>query len=420
MKVELDAKIASGYHSDSIDKEQIASELMQLSAIRHQCSKLYEIGKKGGLGFFTLDESKLPKAIEATEKSMKERYPTLKVLPHSRLRHFDSAQLEKLLGDWQCDKVEKARRLVDLVTISVLLDAGAGPDWRYVSATGDEVRSSEGLALASWDLFFDGVFSTDAAMKARVNSLALKSVTEATLARGLQVSRSNPLLGVGGRATLLNKLGHALEAFPEFFGNEVQRPGNMVDYLLSKAEGNKVGLENLWRVCSEGLNSIWPLQPNGIIRGDVWTHSSLKTDTPGSDLVPFHKLTQWLVYSLIDSLHLVLGLEVTGVSALTGLPEYRNGGLLVDTGVIRLKDPSWLSQEVNVGTELIVEWRALTVVLLDRIADEVRKRLGMSAGQLPLAAVLEGGTWHAGRAMAKQLRADGSAPIRIRLDGTVF
>merc|ERR1711862_382764 len=169
---------------------------------------------------------------------------------------------------------------------------------------------------------------------------------------------------------------------------------------------------------SDGLNSIWPLQPNGMMRGDVWAHSLLKSDTPGSDLVPFHKLTQWSVYSVIDSVQHVLGLQVKGVSAMTGLPEYRNGGLLVDTGVICLKDPSWLSQEVNVGTELIVEWRALTVVLLDRVAEELRKRLGKSAADLPLAAVLEGGTWQAGRRIAKSLRPDGSAPIRIRLDGT--
>merc|ERR1712205_20438 len=151
MKVELDAKIASGYHSDSIDKEQISAELMQLSAIRHQCSKLYELGKKGGLGFFTVDESKLPAAVEETEKCLRQRYPSMKVLPHSRLRHFESAHLEELIADWQCDKVEKARRLVDLVTVSVLLDAGAGPDWRYITPGGEEVRSSEGLALASWD-----------------------------------------------------------------------------------------------------------------------------------------------------------------------------------------------------------------------------------------------------------------------------
>jgi GTP cyclohydrolase II len=420
MKVELEAKIASGYHSDSIDKELIAAELMQLSAIRHQCSKLYDLATKGELEFFIVDESRISAAVDETVKSIRQRYPTLDVPPHSRLRHFDTDELPKLLASWRCDKVEKARRLVDLVMVSVLLDAGAGPDWRYIAPSGDEVRASEGLALASWDLFVDGFFSTDAAMKARVNSLALKNITDLGLAQRLQVSRSNPLLGVAGRAKLLRSLGEALEANSEFFGSEVQRPGNLVDYLLAHADGHKVGLEHLWRACSDGLNSIWPLQPNGMMRGDVWTHPSLKTDTPGSDLVPFHKLTQWLVYSIIDAVQLTLGLEVTGTSALTGLPEYRNGGLLVDTCVLRLKDPTWLAQEVNVGTQLVVEWRALTVVLLDRIAEEVREKLGKSAAELPLAAVLEGGTWHAGRALAKKLRSDGSAPIRIRLDGTVF
>jgi len=96
--VELDAKIASGYHSDSIDKAKIASELMQLSAIRHQSSKLFDLAKKGELNFFTVDESKIPVAVDATVKSIHERYPTLNVLPHSRLRHFESEALTKLLG----------------------------------------------------------------------------------------------------------------------------------------------------------------------------------------------------------------------------------------------------------------------------------------------------------------------------------
>jgi hypothetical protein len=271
------------------------------------------------------------------------------------------------------------------------------------------------------DLFVDGFFSTDVAMRPRVNSAALRSLTEDSLARGLQVGPANPLIGVGGRAKVLRSLGEALEKRPDFFGAEVQRPGNMVDYLLEHAKGNEVGLESLWRVCSEGLYSMWPMQPNGVLRGDIWAHSKLKVGgKPGSDLVPFHKLTQWLVYSLIDALDLTLGLKVRDVSALTALAEYRNGGLLVDTGVIALKDPSWMSAQVNVGTEIIVEWRALTVVLIDQIASELRKRMGVSPEALPLAAVLEGGTWHAGRATAKALRADGSPPIRVRLDGTVF
>eukprot|EP00928_Gymnodinium_smaydae_P099452 TRINITY_DN9491_c0_g1_i1.p1 TRINITY_DN9491_c0_g1~~TRINITY_DN9491_c0_g1_i1.p1 ORF type:complete len:804 (+),score=123.09 TRINITY_DN9491_c0_g1_i1:87-2498(+) len=419
MMVELTAKIASGYHSDSIDKGQVASELMQLSAIRHQCSRIYDFVKAGKSEFFELDESKMSIAVEATEHEIRSRYPSLKVPMHSRLRHFASADLASLQAGFHCDKLEAARRLVDLVTVSVLLDAGAGPAWQYVAPGGHVLKSSEGLARASLDLFLDGFFSTDTAMKTRVNSAGLLNVTEERLARGLQVGTANPLLGVGNRAKLLRELGSALNSNPEFFGKELPRPGNMVDYLLSKSENNTVGLEHVWRVASDGLQSIWPVQTNGI-RGDVWKHAQLQvTGKPGSDLVPFHKLTQWLVYSLIDVLSCSLGLRVTGCESLTGLPEYRNGGLLIDAGVIRVKDENWLTQQVNVGTELVVEWRALTVVLLDKLAADLRDKLNVSADELPLPSILEGGTWHAGRKMASR-RPDLSSPIKIRLDGNVF
>jgi hypothetical protein len=67
-----------------------------------------------------------------------------------------------------------------------------------------------------------------------------------------------------------------------------------------------------------------------------------------------------------------------------------------------------------------VEWRALTVALLDRVADGVRAALGLDAQQLPLARVLEGGTWAAGRRLALARRADGAPPLQIASDGTVF
>jgi hypothetical protein len=73
-----------------------------------------------------------------------------------------------------------------------------------------------------------------------------------------------------------------------------------------------------------------------------------------------------------------------------------------------------------VGSPLIVEWRGLTVALLDRTAEEVRRRLGMSAAELPLAKVLEAGTWLAGRQLAAERRPDGGPPIQVDSDGTVF
>jgi hypothetical protein len=68
----------------------------------------------------------------------------------------------------------------------------------------------------------------------------------------------------------------------------------------------------------------------------------------------------------------------------------------------------------------VVEWRALTVALLDRTAVEVRRILGVDAAALPLAKVLEGGTWAAGREIARERRPDGRPPLTVASDGTVF
>jgi Protein of unknown function (DUF1688) len=134
--------------------------------------------------------------------------------------------------------------------------------------------------------------------------------------------------------------------------------------------------------------------------------------------VPFHKLSQWLTYSLLEPLQ-ELGLEITNLDALTGLSEYRNGGLCVDLGLLQPKHVGVLEEAHSPDSEVIVEWRSLTVILLDRIADTIRQKLGMDGESLPLAKVLEGGTWAAGRKIAAELR-DGSPPIQIISDGTVF
>jgi Protein of unknown function (DUF1688) len=84
-----------------------------------------------------------------------------------------------------------------------------------------------------------------------------------------------------------------------------------------------------------------------------------------------------------------------------------------------LKDPALATQPQSVGDACIVEWRALTVALLDELAPLVRTALGLSAAQMPLACVLEGGTWAAGRVLATARRG-GTPPLNITSDGTVF
>ncbi|MCA1994886.1 MAG: URC4/urg3 family protein, partial [Coleofasciculus sp. S288] len=171
----------------------------------------------------------------------------------------------------------------------------------------------------------------------------------------------------------------------------------------------------------EGLGTIWPGREAiaNVNLGDVWQHSALNGDSLGAPYVPFHKLSQWLTYSLLEPLQ-ELDWEITGLNELTGLAEYRNGGLCLDLGLLKVKDSALLQARHLPGSEFIVEWRALTVSSLDRIAAAIRQKLNLSEAQLPLVKVLQGGTWTAGRRIAAELREGGVPPIQIESDGTVF
>jgi hypothetical protein len=169
------------------------------------------------------------------------------------------------------------------------------------------------------------------------------------------------------------------------------------------------------------LGNVWPsrLTLGGVPLGDCWRHPAIATPDATNGLVPLHKLSQWLAYSLIEPLQRA-GIAVTDIDGLTGLAEYRNGGLFVDTGVLVLREPGDADKAHKIGDPLIVEWRAMTVALLDALAAAVRRKLNRDAATLPLGKILEGGSWAAGRAIARTRRADGAPPIRVVSDGTVF
>jgi hypothetical protein len=209
---------------------------------------------------------------------------------------------------------------------------------------------------------------------------------------------------------------------PDIFGQvDDPRPGGLVDVIVASAEDEAVKATAILEALLTHLGPIWPgrITLGGVDLGDTWRHPLVEASDATNGLIPFHKLSQWLSYSLIEPLEWA-GYSVTDVNGLTGLPEYRNGGLFLDTGVIALKDPEDAKKAHAVDSILVVEWRALTVALLDRIADPIRAKLGFTAEDFPLAKALEGGTWATGRRLAKEKRGDGSPPLSVISDGTVF
>jgi hypothetical protein len=408
----------AGLAGSAAGARAIVDRVFTPSAVRAGARAIFELAARGGTHFRPCLD-RLDQVADYTIAVTRSNYPELQVPYHARHRHLRAggidrpAQLAERLRGAGTDEI--VRSTIDLVVVSVLLDAGAGGRWRYEDpATQCMYSRSEGLAVASFDMFMGGAFSGDPSAPLRADAAGLRALRIADLERALQVSPDNPLIGAAGRLALLHGLASSITRQPDVF------PTGRVSDLLDALRGSKtISAARLLELVLRRFGAAWPgpLEVGGYNLGDTWIYRPLGSGAAG--LVAFHKLAQWLTYSLVVPLteH---GYAVESLDQLTGLAEYRNGGLMLDSGLLEVRDPTLLTHPHPPGSELIIEWRALTVALLDVLAERVRQRLGMDSSQLPLAAVLEGGTWHAGRKIARERRPIGEPPLAIVSDGTVF
>lgn len=393
------------------------------ATIRERCRNILAAVEAGHSKHFTLHRSQLDEVARRVEQMTRRQYPDLRIPYHSRWRHFEAggvnrrAELALLLEGR--DAAEQAQAHIDLTVMSVLLDAGAGPAWRF-DENGAAFTRSEGLGVATFRAFVAGRFSSDPLDPLRVDAEALQGVEEARLAEIFQVRDDNPLVGLSGRAMLMRRLGETLSTQIDVFGDE-GRPGGLYDTLTQGGRLDRLPAPAVLQALLDHLGPIWLTGSSlqGMPLGDCWPHPHAGGHGLTAGWVPFHKLSQWLTYSMLEPFEWA-GITLTELDGLTGLPEYRNGGLLLDSRVIVPRDASFAARSHTAADEAIVEWRALTVALIDELAPLVRERLHRKPEDMPLACILEGGTWAAGREIARSLRESGSPPLRIESDGTVF
>ncbi|OMJ20530.1 Uracil catabolism protein 4 [Smittium culicis] len=433
-----------------------------LEAVRERSNWVYSLVKEGKSKYFKVDEAKLEQVASFIGELIARDYTSANSVPaHGRWRSFeiqngsDTEQKRDLVNEhiqkWMSygvDSKEICRRVIDLFVVSVILDAGAGSKWAYFdSETNSTYKRTEGLGMASLRMFEAGIFSSDQKSPFQVDSKKLLSFSDKDLIKGFQVSESNPLIGTENRARLIRNLGRVISNeevfFPRSGGKSSSRPGNMFDYLVSKSIYGKIGVKQLWKVIIEGFYEVWPKTETKIEQvslGDAWKCDILMQGTFSdrfeeyNNIIPFHKLSMWLTWSLVEAIERVGCLAVCDLHLLTGLPEYRNGGLLVDMGVIQLNqitiDEQIMTGNVNtedktplfeVNSQVVVEWRALTITLLDKLHLVLCEALGMKTSEFPLNKLLEAGSWKAGRELSFKLRPKtGNPPIGIISDGTVF
>ncbi|KAI6081822.1 DUF1688-domain-containing protein [Hypoxylon rubiginosum] len=465
-----------------------AGYLRSLGSVRERSKIVTDKALRNALNHFDVDMAKFPDVVSFVCGIIKRDFdpPFLSIPPHGRYQHFcvgGRDRVANLLATFpdDVDSTEKCRRLIDLFLVSVLLDAGAGTSWSFKSAENGRVyRRSEGLAIASLEMFKAGLFSGNPTNKFQVDKDGLRKLTVEQLEKGMQSRPGNEIAGLEGRAQLLIRLGGALASKTDFFGDD-GRPGNMIDYLLAHPTTQAsstpiVVLPVLWNVLMSGLAPIWPSSRtaiDGISLGDAWPCTSMPQPKPATSpssppnfspfpnsssqshssgggnaapwesILPFHKLTQWLAYSLMHPMQSLLRIQFAGTELLTGLPEYRNGGLFIDLGVLTLKHDDLerglqnyndygrrtgvkgveVAPMFEPSDDVVVEWRGVTVGFLDKLLVEVNKALKreLNGGELSLAQLLEAGSWKGGREIAEVSRPNTKEPpILIDSDGTVF
>ncbi|MBM3573439.1 MAG: DUF1688 family protein, partial [Alphaproteobacteria bacterium] len=212
--------------------------LRNSATIRARAESLMALAEDNRLDHFVYRPERLEAAAAYVAGEIKRNYADLNVPCHSRWRHFEVGGIDrwKALAPRIGDPLERVKARFDLAVTSVFVDAGAGAAWSYAEpSTGKSWSRSEGLAVASFDMFVAGRFSCASHQPWRADADGLAALTRDDVARGFQVGPDNPLVGLAGRTELMNGLARALRARPDLFGASVPRIGNLYDYLAASA-----------------------------------------------------------------------------------------------------------------------------------------------------------------------------------------
>ena len=346
------------------------ARLFDPGTVRARCAAITRAALDDVSPHFTIERSRLAAAADRVAALTLRRFPDLRIPYHSRWRHFEAggvdrkAELDALLDGRPA--AEGARARFDLTVLSVLLDAGAGARWSYTEGQGvgaaalpvqrhagdallallDQAakgpaapppggatdaaaaavvgeaatgvyRRSEGLGVASLRAFMAGVFSASTSDPLRADAATLKLVDPAVLRGVFQVTPANAMVGLEGRAGLISRLGDALATESERTGLPA-RPGLLYDRITAGGTRTAVSATEVLAAVLQLLSPIFTSgsRVQGLPAGDVWPHRWAGADTAsGPDAttggwVPFHKLGQWLAYSLLEPLQWA-GVQVT-------------------------------------------------------------------------------------------------------------
>ena len=405
---------------------------------RARAARCWRRGRRAaGSTHFAIDLSPARRGRRARRRASRASAIRPRAIPsHSRWRHFDAGGVDRLAeleraARRRSTPTERARARIDLVVDQraarrrrraalALRRAGHRRDVRALRGPGGGELPRCSCA---------GAFSADPATPLRVDADGAGARRRGRL--GAASSRCRATIrwsGSTGRAALLRRLGARAAARGPSLRCRRRAPGRTCSTLLRARARARRGVAARATSCARCSIGLRPdlagptAAATASTLGDVWPHPARRRRRARRGLVPFHKLSQWLAYSLLEPLERA---GVRGDRTSTRSPAWPSTATAAccSTPACSCRAPRRrrCASVHRSGDELVVEWRALTVALLDR----ARRRACARALGAPRASC----RWRASSKAAPGPPAASSRPsaarrrrrrIRVASDGTVF
>jgi hypothetical protein len=386
-----------------------ATNLLSAEAVRTRCGAVLEAALAGDLDHVAADLSRLPDTVGKTVAAIEAAYPDHQIPPFGCWRFFEADEVDRwaVLAGTRNFETPSAmlRSAADLAITSHCVSVPVNSAWEWSDpVTGRAYPGRTGLGLGILSMFAAGSFSADPADPMRVDAHALIRLEGAEVAYGLQLDWNRDGDTIKAIADLLKRLGEATGMRPDLFevDNET-RPGILADRLAVKSDGAPIDLSECLAELQNGLSPMWAggAALGDVVLGDAFHHSALLQGEAGAGIVPFHLVPQEIAYALVEPFAWA-GLETSALDSLTGLANLEHALLFLDAGAMSLKQGPGSVLEGQEALDRAIELRAVSVALMDRIADALRQELDAPSEALPLTCIMEGGTVRAGKKITSE------------------
>ena len=392
--------------NNSMNETNPALKLFKPDMVRRKANRLLDLALAGELEYVAAEETDLRSVLLNVLETTKENYPEFQIPPYGVWRDFEESGIDRWGALASARAFETAEEMLmasaDLAILGCFMKTGRPENWVFNDPmTETAATGKQASALAAFHMFAAGSFSSDMSDPFRVDAETLISLEPEELAAGLQWDREEDAALLVAMQRHLKRIGEALALRSDLFSEgEVTRPGILAARLARDSDG-AVSATRLLDNLLEALAPVWEggAQSDDIMLGDSFRHSALPGDEV-DQVVPFHLAAQEMVYSMLEPFAWA-GVEVDGLESLTGPSDETHAALFIKAGVMEIREAD-KALTLEEAQDQMVEIRAVTGALIDRLAELLRKELEVPADQLPLTCILEGGTSHAGNRILRQ------------------